>query len=330
MMQQIGRYQILREIGRGGMGHVFEAYDAMLHRKVALKILLNQEEFSREKEYFLREAQNTAKLRHPNIVTVYAIEEEKGQIFFTMDLIEGSTFSNLLEKKEVSIIQSIETLEKIARAVHYAHKQGIIHRDIKPSNIMLTKENEPKLMDFGLAKEIKGNKISQSGIIVGTPAYMAPEQMEGNGEYRSDVYSLGAVLYEIITGKPPFESETSIKLMLRAMEKEPFPPRKINPSIGKELEAICLKALAKKPVFRYQNAQEFADDLHRYLTGKSTLARPMTALDKVKKWAKNNMLLLFGSCSLFVSFLILIYIALFFWILDVPAHQSWRRSGASE
>lgn len=209
-------------------------------------------------------------------------------------------------------------MEKVARAAHYAHKQGIIHRDIKPANIMLTKDGEPKLMDFGLAKELKGTKISQSGIIVGTPAYMSPEQMEGNVEYRSDVYSLGAVLYEIITGRPPFESETSVKLMMKALEKEPDSPKSINPSISKELEAICLKALAKKPVFRYQNAQDFADDLHRYLVGEPTIARPLSAFCKVQRWMKSNKLLLFGTSSLLLSMVLLSYIMISFWMLDSP------------
>ncbi|WP_372365671.1 ABC transporter substrate binding protein [Candidatus Uabimicrobium sp. HlEnr_7] len=288
--EHIGRYRLIREIGCGGMGKVYEVYDPVLRRKVALKLLLKSNS-NLSVSRFLREAQSTAKLDHKNIIKLHEIEkQENGQVFYTMDFIEGESFSQVLKTKKLNFNDGVKIVEKVTRAVYYAHLKGIIHRDIKPGNIMIDRNGEPRLMDFGLAKELEGDatKFSQTGIIMGTVGYMPPEQVEGKVQTTSDIYALGAVLYKILTGKVPFESENSVTMIYKILQEEPKRPREWNRKISKDLEAICLKAIAKDPQQRYTNAGELADDLKNYLKGDPVNARQRLVPAKLIKWIRRN------------------------------------------
>lgn len=288
--ERIGRYRIIKEIGCGGMGKVFQVYDPVLSCNVALKLLLkSNSEISQAR--FLQEAQSTAKLDHPNIIKLHEISKGKNdQIFYTMDFIDGNSLRQLIQSKKLKIRDAIKIMEKIARAIDYAHKKGIIHRDIKPSNIMIDKYGEPKLMDFGLAKELEGNatKFSKTGAVIGTVGYMPPEQVQGNVEPASDIYALGAVLYKLLTGKTPFDSKSSVAMIYRILEETPKKPRERNSKISKDLEAICLKAIAKDTNARYRTAADMADDLKKFIKGAPVSARKYILPIKLIKWLRQN------------------------------------------
>ena len=267
------RYVIFEEIGHGGMGTVYKAFDLLLNKKVALKKLErpNQENLER----FLREIRSVAKLHHPNIIKMYDVVNEHGFYFFSMDLVVGKTLDQVLQEN-ISVEQVIDIFIKIGDAVHYAHRHGIIHRDLKPENIMLNEEFEPVIMDFGLAKEVKGSdKISVSGIIIGTPSYMSPEQANASNDLvdeRSDVYSLGVVFYEALTRQLPFVAPQLPQLLIQICTKDPAIPSTFNSSLPPELDRICLKALEKEREKRYQSVADFVDDLLRFKQGKNIRA----------------------------------------------------------
>ncbi len=271
--EKFGRYQIIEELGQGGMGMVYKAYDPHLERTVALKLMLSGKN-SKPKEIarFLREAKATAQLKHSGIVTIYDIGQENNQPFFAMEYLEGVSLKEYLKKSHSSLHRKVEILKQVAQAVAYAHKKGIIHRDLKPANIMMV-DKQAKVMDFGLAKVQKASRqLSQSGMVIGTLQYMPPEQAEGkirDVDERSDIYSLGAILYEIMTGIPPFDGDSLSQILYQVLHKNPIPPTKLqkrNPS--RQLEKICLKALAKKKDRRYENMEEFIAALDNFLEGR--------------------------------------------------------------
>lgn len=271
MVNSLGRYRILEEIGRGGMGRVYRAQDTQLDRIVAIKKLIADDD-KESVARFLREAKATAKLDHPNIVKVYELGEEEDQYYFVMDYVEGVSLQALAQKSTLTIRQIAEIMGKIANAVQYAHDQGIIHRDLKPGNVMLTGDNEPKIMDFGLAK-VSGDtsKLSQSGVVLGTLQYMPPEQAEGRLraiDKVSDVYSIGAIMYELLTGKPPFTGNSFSHVLEQVLHREPIPPTQLKHRIPKSMEAICLKAMQKDKSRRYPSAKDFSADLSNFLRGK--------------------------------------------------------------
>lgn len=288
--KQIGRYQILSELGRGGMGIVFKAQDSKLQRIVALKVLIGNILTQERKERFFVEARSMAQLDHNSIIRVYDFgeDEEKHVCYFTMDYIEGQALDTLLKQKPLSAKKSAMLVHKICAAMSYCHSRKIIHRDLKPSNIML-KNGQPFVMDFGIAKmESDDGKLTKSGAIIGSPHYMSPEQAEGDRrkiDHRTDIYSLGMILYHCLTGKPSFADDSVMQILLKIMREEPVPPRQVNPRIPEDLEKICLKALNKDRDKRYQTMNAFARDLEKFMRGeKLNIRQAKKAPTTTNKW----------------------------------------------
>ncbi|MCY3020241.1 MAG: SUMF1/EgtB/PvdO family nonheme iron enzyme [Planctomycetota bacterium] len=315
--RKLGPYTLVRLLGRGGMGAVWEALDTRLNRRVAVKVMVAGEQASeQETERFRREARNSAKLRHPNIVPVHDFGVEAGQQYLVMDLVDGVMLADALRQRQFTYREKALLLEKVARAVQYAHEQGVVHRDLKPSNIMLeakgggssstlgaapasqpqpasdSQEHTPLVMDFGLAKDIaRDSSLSQSGQVMGTPAYMPPEQAEGRVRDigpRSDVYSLGAILYEMLTGRVPFTGENAMQVLRATCHEDPVSPRRITPGVPRDLETVCLKCLEKEPTKRYESAQALADDLARWLRNEPIVVRPASATERLTKWVRRR------------------------------------------
>jgi eukaryotic-like serine/threonine-protein kinase len=286
-------YEVEAVLGRGGMGVVFRAKHVKLNRTIALKMLLAgayaaPEELAR----FRREAQAVAVLRHPNIVQVYDAGEITGRPFFTMEFVEGGTLARQMAANPFPPRRAAETVAVLASAVQFAHKSGFIHRDIKPVNILMTPDGMPKITDFGLVRSIEaGTEITQIGARVGTPTYMAPEQAAGNVNAIGpsvDIYALGALLYEMLTGKPPLEGKSPTETLHKVLSEDPPPLSGLNAKVPRDLETICLKCLQKDPARRYASAQDLCDDLHRFLDGKPVLARPIGVLERGFKWARRR------------------------------------------
>ncbi|BBM83723.1 serine/threonine-protein kinase [Candidatus Uabimicrobium amorphum] len=292
---QIGRYKILNEIGRGGMGIIYKVQDTLGGRIVAMKVLIRSSQENNMR--FLREAKATARLRHPNIVTLYDIGQDQDKYFFTMDFIEGVPLDEFIKSDATISVRKIAVLmTKICAAIHFAHQHGIIHRDIKPANIMMDANENPKVMDFGLAKlQDASQKLSVSGTMIGTIYYMPPEQVEGriaSIDERSDVYSLGALLYTLLTNRPPFSGHTITQVSKQILEKDPVPPSNIKQIVPKSLDAICLKALAKKQDMRYQSTEDMCNDLEKFLRGEKISKDKGQQQRKIKKWLAKNLILL--------------------------------------
>jgi serine/threonine protein kinase len=281
-----GDYELLEEIARGGMGIVYKARQMSLNRIVALKMILagrlaGEDDLQR----FRTEAEAAARLRHPNIVAVHEVGEVDGQHFFSMEYVEGCSLAQRLTQGPLPSRVAARYVRLIARAVHYAHRQGILHRDLKPGNILIDGSDEPQVTDFGLAKQLGGDsRQTRTGQVMGTPSYMSPEQAAGKSKELgppTDVYGLGAVLYELLTGKPPFRSDNPVDTIRHVLEREPVPPRLLNPKIDADLETICLKCLEKEPKHRYASAEALADDLQRYLNNESISARSFGVFDRL-------------------------------------------------
>lgn len=275
---RFGEYELQEEIGRGGMGVVYRALHASLGREVALKMILRGQLASEaDRERFAAEAQAAAKLEHPGIVPVYEVGELEGRPYFTMKYIRGTTLSQRLQQGPMPAREAAELLAKVAKAIHFAHSRGILHRDIKPSNILLDENNEPHVTDFGLAKQVSdATSITRTGAVLGTPAYMSPEQASGQRSQMgpgSDVYSLGVVLYHMLTGRPPFQAASPVDMVMMVLEQDPVPPRMLNPKADRDLEMIALRCLQKPIDLRYSSAAGLADDLRAFLADESISAR---------------------------------------------------------
>ena len=274
----IGDYELIEEVGRGGMGVVFRARQVSLNREVAVKMILRGRLASdSDLLRFLTEASATAKLEHPNIVPVYEVGDIEGRPFFSMKLVDGETLAERLSRGPMPQRAAAEIVAKVARAVAFAHEQGVLHRDLKPSNILLADDDQPLIMDFGLAKQTDGeDSLTRTGMLVGTPAYMSPEQASGRRGLvgpPSDVYSLGCVLYFALTGRAPFVAESSMELVMLVIEQDPSPPRALRPSLDRDLEMIAIRCLQKPIDLRYANAEALADDLEAYLADEKVSAR---------------------------------------------------------
>jgi serine/threonine-protein kinase len=287
----LGGYSILREVGRGGMGVVYEAVQHSLARRVALKVLpLCAAMDPERRERFAREAKAAASLDHPNIVPVYDVGEHDGHAYFSMKFVEGTTLADRVESGPLAPRDAAALLLTIVRAIAETHRCGVLHRDLKPSNVLLDKDDRPLITDFGLAKSFEDERnISQTNATLGTPNYMAPEQAMGRAEQigvATDVYGLGAILYQALTARPPFQSASVVDTLRQVVNQDPASPRQLNAAIGRDLDTICMRCLEKEPLRRYPTAIELAEDLERYLHGKPIKARPAGRIERAVRWCK--------------------------------------------
>ena len=311
--RRFGSYELLEELARGGMGVVYKARQSGLNRIVALKMILSGQLASdAEVQRFHTEAEAAAKLDHPAIVPIFEVGEHQGQHFFSMGFVEGRSLADELADGPLPSRRAAELAIQLAEAMQYAHRQGIIHRDLKPANVLLDENSQPRITDFGLAKKLEADSnLTGTGQILGTPSYMPPEQAAGKTEQvgaAADVYALGALLYALLSGRPPFQAASPLDTLLQVLEKEPVPPRQLNPAIERDLETICLKCLQKNPRQRYASAGDLAKELNRFLNGEAILARPVGWLMRTWGWCKRNPLVA-GLIAALVSSLLLLGVA---------------------
>ena len=303
----IGRYEIVGEIARGGMGVVYEALDKSLNRTVALKMILSGR-FASERDVrrFYQEAEAAANLDHPGIVPVYEVGEHEGHHYFTMKLMEGGSLAEAMAEVRADPRSSAEMISKITRAVYYAHQRGILHRDLKPANILLDSEGNPMVADLGLAKDTASDKndITRSGAILGSPAYMSPEQAAGQKDVTTaaDIYAIGAMLYELLTERTPHVGETPIELIRKVLDDDIALPRSLNAKTDRTLELICMKCLARDPADRYSSAGALADDLDHWLAGEPVSVRPPSIGSTISNFLSQNLRSVLG--VMFVSLLV--------------------------
>ncbi|BBM83717.1 protein kinase domain-containing protein [Candidatus Uabimicrobium amorphum] len=316
-----GRYTVLSTLGEGGMGKVYRVLDTKLKRVVALKTLLHGVHANEKaKERFFVEAQAIAKINHPNIIQLYDMGTEREVHYYTMDYISGSSLKELMDSKSLGVRKGIKIMETVAQAMNHCHELGIIHRDLKPANIMLDEDGKVYVMDFGLAKTQHSKKITRTGAVLGTPLYMSPEQAEGlhrKVDATTDTYALGAILYEILTGRPPFQAQSHTAMFRKILNEKPVLPSKVNIKAPKELDKVCMKALAKKKEDRYASCKTFARDLNTYLQGK-----------KITTSAPSRTPLIMAAVSTIV-----ICVALFFMLFSSsssPHSHQQKKSAAQE
>jgi TolB-like protein/Tfp pilus assembly protein PilF/predicted Ser/Thr protein kinase len=293
LLGELGDYELLEEIGRGGQGVVFRARQKSLNRTIALKVIsLGQWSSKAHLKRFRLEAEAAAKLEHPGIVPIHEVGEREGSCYFSMKFVEGGQLDEVVRHTPMSIRQAAELIAKVARTVHYAHEHGILHRDIKPGNILLDAKGEPHLTDFGLARLVESeSSVTQTLDVLGTPSYMAPEQAVGNNTAVSsltDVYGLGAVLYQLLTGQPPYAGGATYETIRLLLDTEPRQPRVLNPKIDRDLSTICLKCLEKDPKRRYLSALALAEDLERWLQHEPIQARRTGLFARGRKWVQRN------------------------------------------
>jgi len=293
MLKDFGDYELLEEIGRGGQGVVFRARQKSLNRTVALKVIgLGEWATKAHLKRFRLEAEAAASLDHPGIVPIHEVGERDGSCYFSMKLVEGGQLDEVVRHEQMSIRRAVELIAKVSRTVHYAHEHGILHRDIKPGNILLDKTGEPHLTDFGLARLVESEStVTRTLEVLGTPSYMAPEQAVGNNAQltsATDVYGLGAVLYQLLTGHPPFTGGTTYETIKLLLDTEPRQPRLLNPKIDRDLSTICLKCLEKDPQRRYSSSLALAEDLEHWLKHEPIRAPRTGIVTRGSKWVRRN------------------------------------------
>jgi WD40 repeat protein/tRNA A-37 threonylcarbamoyl transferase component Bud32 len=331
--RRVGEYELLEQIGYGGMGVIYKARQLRLQRLVAVKMIRPDRLASpADVLRFRSEAEAAASLEHPNIAPIYEIGEHEGEHYFSMKLIEGGSLAQHLPHLAADVPDGVSLLATVARAVHYAHQRGVLHRDLKPANVLLDAEGRPHVTDFGLAKRLglrQGEEsLTQQGMIVGTPSYMAPEQASSQTvvSTAADVYSLGAILYELLTGRPPFRGSTPLDTLVQLREQEPAAPRSVNKRVDRDLETICLKCLHKEPQQRYPSAAALADDLERWLRGEPIQARPLGRCRRFLKWARRKPVLATTLASLLIVFWAGVAGVIWQWQRAVDSGEAERRT----
>ncbi|HUD47553.1 MAG TPA: serine/threonine-protein kinase [Candidatus Baltobacteraceae bacterium] len=327
-VRYFGDYELQEEIARGGMGVVWKARQSSLNRTVALKMILaGKLAGDAEVQRFHREAEAAANLQHPNIVAIHEVGEHDGQHYYSMDYVAGRDLGALVrEGGPLRAARAAECLKTIAEAVHFAHQRGTLHRDLKPQNVLMDAAGVPRITDFGLAKFIERDEsLTQTGAAMGSPSYMPPEQAAGRLDQvgpHSDVYALGAILYELLTGRPPFRAETAVATMRQVMESEPVAPRKLNAAVPPDLETICLKCLEKNPARRYHSARALADDLGRFLNHEPIQAIPVTSVRKAESWVRRHPWTLMAA----VSLVAMVLLGLLYWQYERVKFLEYRPS----
>jgi WD40 repeat protein/tRNA A-37 threonylcarbamoyl transferase component Bud32 len=322
-VRRVGDYDLLEQIGQGGMGVIYKARQRSLQRLVALK-MIRPDRLAAPPEVlrFQSEAEAAASLDHPNIVPIYEVGAHEGRHYFSMKLVEGGSLAHSLPRLASDLPAGVGLLAAVARAVHYAHQRGLLHRDLKPANILLDAGGRPLVTDFGLAKRLELRpgeaSLTQQGVIVGTPNYMAPEQAAAKGGVTTaaDVYSLGAILYELLTGRPPFHAETPLDTLLQLLDREPPPPHSLNRRVDRDLETVCLKCLQRQPQRRYPSAEALADDLERWVKGEPIQARPVGRGERLLRWARRR-----PALAALAALVVLVFLAGF-----AGVTWQWRRA----
>ncbi|HEV3122337.1 MAG TPA: serine/threonine-protein kinase, partial [Isosphaeraceae bacterium] len=327
----VAGYEVLGELGRGGMGVVYRARQVRLNRPCALKMILAGDHAAAESTArFLAEAQTVARLRHPNIVQIYAIGDHAGRPYLELEYLDGGSLSEQVDGTPWPPDKAARFVHTLSLAIHEAHSQGIVHRDLKPANVLLTGLGIPKVTDFGLAKVLSGDSgLTRTLSIVGSPSYMAPEQAEGMSKQvgvGADVYSLGAILYELVTGRPPFKAATILETLDQVKHAEPVAPGRLQPRLPSDLETICLKCLRKEPDKRYVTALELADDLNRFLEGLPIRARPVSAVAHLARWCHRNPALTFISALAALATAVAVMVSVGFGIYQARAAKDLRNA----
>ncbi|MBI4618242.1 MAG: protein kinase [Planctomycetes bacterium] len=326
--RSFGPFEIIGEISRGGMGIVYKAREKELDRTVALKVLLAGGESAAEDiDRFEREARAVARLRHPCIVEIHRIGVHQGIHYFSMNYIQGISLDKILEEGKALTRQLVECVARIAEAIEYAHRKGVIHRDIKPANILINQKGEPYLIDFGIAKfRDEGSHGTKSGTFLGSPQYMAPEYISGRAKRfdpRADIYALGIALYKVLTGKTPFGEGDTVQILHRVLASAPPPIDLAAEGVDRDLAAICARAIERNPDERYQAAGEFAADLFRYLRGEEVSARPRGPLFRLRRWLRSR-------ASIVFNFALGLSLVVVVWILHSTADEHARRADEFE
>ncbi len=309
VLRYFGDYELVHEIARGGMGVVYKARQVTLNRIVAVKMILGGQIAGPEDvQRFHTEAEAAAQLDHPGIVPIYEVGEQDGQHYFSMGFVEGQSLAKLVAEGPLEPHAAAQMVKTVAEAVQYAHDKGVIHRDLKPGNILLDKDGNPRVTDFGLAKLTEsGSDLTGTGQILGTPSYMPPEQAAAQVSAvgrLSDVYSLGAILYCLLTGRPPFQAASPLETLLQVQKQEPVPPRQLNPNLPLDLDTIVLKCLDKSPSRRYASARALGEELNRYLEGRPILARRVSRAERFWRWCKREPVVAGLSAAVLVASLI--------------------------
>jgi WD40 repeat protein len=290
-LPKVPGYEILGVLGRGGMGIVYQARQVALDRLVALKMILQADHAgSEERDRFRTEAEAVARLQHPNIVQIYEVGEHQGLPYFSLEYCAGGSLAQKLNGTPLPASQAAQLVQTLAHAMHAAHTQHIVHRDLKPANVLLTQDGTPKVADFGLARRLDRQGATRTGAVMGTPSYIAPEQAQGKKGVgpAADVYALGAILYELLTGRPPFKSATDLDTMLQVISEEPVSVRRLQPKVPRDLETVCHKCLHKDPTKRYASAAALAEDLRRFAAGEPVTARPLGGVARAVRWARRR------------------------------------------